>query len=204
MNRSAAGGLLAALCIALLSAVAPASAAQAAEVASFGVAVVAANGSGCPNANATATAVDGSSFTVASNAFFAWSGAGAATTAARQNCQYALQVTPPDGYTYAVQGADYSGYALVGDGITGTQAARYYFQGEADTASVSHPLASPYSGSWSTADAFESDELVFAPCDSVRQLDINTEVRVTPTSTGLHWVYQDPSFTVHLTWQACS
>jgi hypothetical protein len=204
MLRTAAGGLLTTLSLVLLGAVAPASAAQAAEIDALDVSVVAVNGSGCPDATATARPLDASSFAVDSTAYFAWSGTDAPTTAVRRNCLYAIQVAQPAGWTYAVQGAEYSGYALLDDGVTGTQAARYYFQGESDSAAVSHPFTGPYNGSWTATDAFESDELVFAPCDAERLLNINTEVRVSSASAGLNWNFLNSSFTVHLVWQACS
>lgn len=203
MIRTAAGGLLTTLSIALL-AVAPASAAQAAAPAALDVAVVTANGSGCPNATASAQSVDSSTFTIGLSAYYAWSGDSAPTTDFRKNCQIALQIDQPAGWTYAVQGADYSGYALLEDGVIGTEAAHYYFQSETTTVTGSHPITGPYTGSWTATDAFTGDDLVFAPCDAERNLNINTEVRVTPGTTGLNWMYLDPSVTVHLAWQACS
>jgi hypothetical protein len=204
MIRTATGGLVTTLSVALL-AVAPASAAHAAAPAALDaldVSVVTANGSGCPSSGATAQALDSSSFTVDTASFYAWSGDSAPTTDFRKNCQIALQITQPAGWTYAVESADYSGYALLGDDVTGLQAAHYYFQGSSDTASASHSFAGPFAGSWNTSDA--PDSQVFAPCDAERNLNINTEVRVTAGTTGLNWMYQDPSFTVHLTWQACA
>jgi hypothetical protein len=201
MNRTAAGGALTAFAVALVGVATP-SAAQAAEVAAFEISVVSANGSGCPNATATAQSVDDNSFTVDSTPFFAWSGSGSPVDAIRQNCQIALQITRPAGWTYAVQGAGYNGYAQLEEGVTGLQSTSYYFQAESTTVRGSHPVTG--SGAWTATDTFAGDDLVFAPCDAERLLNINTSVQVLPVPTGVNWVYQSPAFTVDLAWQPCS
>lgn len=199
MNRSTAGGLTASLSIALLGVVAPAAAAQAAPALS--VSVVTANGSGCPSSSATAQAVDSDTFTVRTDPYYAWSGDSAPTTDFRKNCLVALSISQPAGWTFAVTGADFDGYALIGDGLTGTQAATYYFQAQAEQQSGSHTIDGPHTGSWSTSDSFS--DLIYAPCDAPRNLNINTSVRVSPSTDGLNWIWQDPTFTVHLAWKAC-
>ena len=207
MLFTAGKGLVATLSIGLLGAVAPATAAQAATPAGFDASVVTANGSGCPNGTASArTLSDGTSLAIDFDGYYAWSGGNASTTDFRHNCQFAIEISQPQGWTYAVEGADYSGFAVLDPGITGVQAAHYYFQGETATASGSHTFAGPYTGTWNVSDAFGPDELVFAPCDSALLLNVNTEVRVTPQTDVPEpsAVWLDPSFTLHLTWQPCS
>jgi hypothetical protein len=206
MLRNASKGLIATLSIGLLGAVAPATAAQAAEPASLDASVVSANGSGCPNGTATARPLsDGSSLAIDFEGYYAWSGGNAPTTAFRTNCQFAISISQPAGWTYAIDGANYSGFAVLDSGVTGVEAAHYYFQGDAATVTGSHTFAGPYTGTWNASDAFGSDELVYAPCDAERLLNVNTEVRVTPQANVPEpsAVWLDPSFTLHVTWKAC-
>jgi hypothetical protein len=113
MSRTAAWALAAALLAAVapaspVRAATPASPASPATPAAFAVTVVTANGSGCPNSAATARVLpDGSSFTIGFSGYFAWAGADAPPTAFRRNCQFNIQITPPDGVTYAVASAEY-------------------------------------------------------------------------------------------------
>ncbi len=180
MSRNAAGvraaTLPAAFAAVLLAAAAPASAAQAAPADELAVTVVTANGSGCPNAPATAQILpDGTSFTIDFGGYVAWAGGGAPATAFRKNCQFSLQITAPEGMTYAVTKAEYSGFALLNDGVSGVQTARYYFQGQSSTTTVSHRFTGALTDDWRTADVFGPEQLVFAPCDTQRNLNLNTE-----------------------------
>lgn len=193
-----------ALAATLLGAVAPAVTPRAAE---FAVTVVTANGSGCPQSSATAEVQpDGSSFTVDFSGYFAVAGGDTSPTAFRRNCQFALQVTGPAGLTYAVAGADYSGFALLNDGVTGLQAAGYYLQGQPATAVRSHRFTGPLADTWQTSDTFTPAEMVFAPCTDQRLLNVNTEVRLTPqpAAADLNAMVVDPSLTLHLAWKACA
>ena len=201
-----AAALPAAVAAAVLATAMPASATPPDTTPELAVTVVTANGSGCPQSTATAEVLpDGTSFTVAFHGNMAWTGDGAAPTDFRANCQLSFQISQPEGMTYAVAEADYSGFALLDDGVTGVQMARYYFQGQPSTTSASHRFTGEVADNWQTTDVFAVDRLVFAPCWAQRNLAINTELRVTPrpADAGLNAMVMDPSFTVHLVWQAC-
>lgn len=193
-----------ALSVAVLGVVAPATAAQAAPPS---VSVVAANGSGCPIASsgaATAGPLSSSStFDISFDGYYLYTDDDSTATDFRRNCQFNLQVTRPAGWTYAVEGAEYSGFALLDAGVKGAQYASYYFQGQATTVSRSHVFSA--TGSWNSADEFDSAELVWAPCGAERLLNINTELRITgrPTSSEFNAVFLDPTFSVDLTWKKC-
>jgi hypothetical protein len=203
MFRIAAGALAAAL----LGAVAPALPVQAATATALAVTVVTANGSGCPNSTATARVLpDGSSFTIDFTGYHAWAGSNAPSTAFRRNCQFALRITGPEGMTYAVASAEYSGFALLNDGVTGAQTASYYFQGQSATTATSHRFIGPLADTWETSDVIALDKLVFASCLDERNLNVNTELRLTPqpASANLNVMVMDPSITLHLAWQTCA
>src|SRR5262249_12722859 len=145
------------------------------------VSVVAANGSGCPNSPATATVgPDGSTVTIAFSGYYAWTGSDASVTDWRKNCQFNLSVQAPDGQSYAVEGADYSGFALAREGVTGIQATSYYVQGQSATTTVTHRFTGPTARTWKTQDVIDEGDLSWSPCGVQRNLNVNTELRLTP------------------------
>jgi uncharacterized protein DUF4360 len=204
MRRTTVGGLFAALSVALLGVVAPASAAQAAAPS---VAVVGANGTGCPIASAGPASAgplsSGSTFDISFDGYYLYTDNDSTTADFRRNCQFSLQVTRPAGWTYAVEGAEYSGFALLDAGVKGAQYASYYFQGQSTTVSRSHVFEG--TRTWTSTDEIDSASLVWAPCDAERLLNINTELRITgrPTTSEFNGVFLDPTFSVDLAWRKC-
>ena len=172
--------------------------------------VVTVNGSGCPAGTATVVpSADNTTFTVTYSDYLAQAGVGASLTDFRKNCQLSIRVVPPAGYTFAIARADYQGYANLAQGATGAELASYYFQGSSATEQVSHVFTGPYNDVWQTTDV---GALAYAPCGTLRNLNINTELRVsaggsdssTTTSVmamdstrgSVHTVY-------HLNWARC-
>jgi hypothetical protein len=143
------------------------------------ISVVTANGSGCPAGSATVdVSPDRRAFTVTYSEYLAQVGVGTKPTDFRKNCQLALDVHIPHGFTYAVASADYRGYAHLERGATGTAVASYYFQGNSQTARAAHPFNGPFEDNWQTTDTVAVEALVFEPCGAQRNLNINTELRV--------------------------
>jgi len=141
--------------------------------------VVAANGSGCPLGSADVTvSPDNKAFTVTYSQFIAQVGAGAKPTDFRKNCQMALNVHVPQGFTFAIAGADYRGFAHLEPGATGSQTANYYFQGEAQTTRVRHDFSGPLDSDFQRTDTVGIGSLSYLPCGEERFLNVNTELRV--------------------------
>lgn len=137
------------------------------------------NGSGCPAGTAAvAVSPDNTAFTVTYSNYLAQVGVGSKPTDRRKNCQLGLRVHVPQGFTYAVERADYRGFAHLEPGATGLEKANYYFQGLSRTVPVSHPLSGPYDDDWQNTDETDSASLVYAPCGEERNFNINTELRV--------------------------
>ncbi|SDZ15788.1 protein of unknown function [Micromonospora pattaloongensis] len=176
--------------------------------------VITVNGSGCPAGTAAvAVAPDNTAFTVTYSEYLAQVGVGAKPTDARKNCQLALQVQVPSGFTYAILQADYRGYAFLASGATATQRANYYFQGNSPTVYKSHPFSGPLDDNWQTTDTSEVASLVYAPCGELRYLNINTELRVaagtsdiTKTTSFVSMDSTDGSIntTYHFAWKRCN
>ncbi|MGW6412672.1 DUF4360 domain-containing protein [Streptomyces vinaceus] len=153
------------------------------------VEVVNVNGSGCPSGTtAVAVAPDNNAFTVTYSQYTAQSGPDSNPIDFRKNCQIALEVHIPQGYTYAIARADYRGFAHLAQGATALQRANYYFAGMPDNTAVNHRLSGPMNDNWQHSDTATAETLVYAPCGADRLLNINTELRVKSSST-------DPSAT---------
>ena len=210
VRRMAAVAFAAAISASMISG--PASAAQqdAFEAPSGKVTVdlVSVNGSGCPAGTARATmAPDNTGFHIYYSDFVARDGSGAAPTAYRKNCQIAVQVHVPQGYTYAVASAEYRGTTNLAAGSTALLRSNYYFQGNSGNNVVDTTFAGPRVGGWRVVDSTEVNELVYSPCGKDINLNVNTELRVdsasAPSSISLRSSDGDVETLVHFSWLTC-
>jgi hypothetical protein len=176
--------------------------------------IVTVNGSGCPaGTTAVAVAPDNTAFTVTYSDYMAQVGVGAKATDTRKNCQLAVQVNIPSGFTFAIAQADYRGYASLAKGATGMQRASYYFQGESATQASTHRLPTgPFDDNWQATDTTAVAEMVYAPCGVKRYLNINTELRVGAGSSDINRTTSfmtmdstdaDVSTVYHFSWKRC-
>jgi hypothetical protein len=169
--------------------------------------LVTANGSGClPGTAAVTIDPDNSSFTVTYSAFTALVGVDAQNTDWRKNCQLNVVVQAPPEYRYTITQADSRGFASLAAGAGATQRANYYFQGQTQTAYNTHTFAGPADLDWQTTDDVPAQSIVWSPCGVARNLNINTELRVTAgtsnTATTTSLMTMD-SAVYHLTWDLC-
>ncbi|KIF03219.1 hypothetical protein PL81_25520 [Streptomyces sp. RSD-27] len=176
------------------------------------VEVAGVNGSGCPQGSAdVAAASDNTAFTVTYSSYLAQTGAGAGGTEFRKNCQLALRIHVPQGFTYAIARADYRGFAHLQRGAYGQERANYYFQGNAQTARVTHQFSGPFSDNWQASDQTDYADLVWAPCGEERNLNVNTELRVyggTSAPQNLSFMSMDSTdgsvgTVYHFEWKEC-
>ncbi|MER6983431.1 DUF4360 domain-containing protein [Streptomyces carpinensis] len=170
------------------------------------------NGSGCPQGTAAvAVSPDNTAFTVTYSDYLAQAGGDSDPTAFRKNCQLNLIVHVPQGFTYAIAGADYRGFLSLQPGATGTQRASYYFQGSSGTAFKTHPFNGPYNDDWQATDSTDWAQLVWAPCGVLRNFNINTELRVNAGGSApgkvsfmtMDSTDGDISTVYHLAWKEC-
>jgi hypothetical protein len=160
---------------------APASAAMPAKLPTdkMVIDVVAANGSGCPFGTADVTvSPDNTAFTVTYSQFTAQVGKSATPLDFRKQCQLALNVHVPQGFTYAIASADYRGYAHLEKGAFGNETAYYYFQGNSQTTRVKHDFNGYTDNDWQRTDSVGIGSLSYLPCGEERYLNVNTELRV--------------------------
>jgi Domain of unknown function (DUF4360) len=175
------------------------------------VAVATVNGTGCkPGTAAVAVSPDNTAFTVTYSEYIAEAGPSVALTAARRNCQLSVAVNVPGGYTFAVNKTDYRGYANIAAGASAVQQASYYFQGMSSNQIAVHPtLRGPFADNWQFTDEVPLEALVWHPCGAQRNLNINTEIRLTKgTSTAASYINMDATDSaintiIHYKWDEC-
>jgi hypothetical protein len=174
------------------------------------VTVASAAGSGCPSRHAEAALnAANTDLMLDYEPFAALATPGASPTDARRNCQVSLTVAVPDGYTFAIQRTTHEGYANLADGATGTQRTSWYWQGTSQTGSLSHVYGGPYGGSFRATDELGVAALVWRPCGSTRNLNINAEVVVNagssaPAAMNFMAIGIGDESAYHLVWQRCS
>jgi hypothetical protein len=141
------------------------------------------NGSGCPSGTARVSALPGNTgFRVRYESFLAQDGGSADPTDIRKNCQIALLLNIPQGFTLAVARADYRGVAHLESGATGLERSNYYFQGDSGNNYADHTFKGPLDGSWSATDV--APVLEWSPCGQQVILNINSELRVDANGSG--------------------
>lgn len=177
------------------------------------VEVATVNGSGCPAGTAAvAAAADNTAFTVTYSHFRAEAGGSSDPTAFRKNCQLAVQVSYPQGFTYGIAQADHRGFGHLAAGVRGVEQADYYFAGQSGTTHKTHTFAGPLSDNWQATDKTGAGSIVHAPCGERRLFNINTELRVITSSTdsknttsfmSLDSTDASVSTKYHFSWKKC-
>ncbi|WFE29140.1 DUF4360 domain-containing protein [Solwaraspora sp. WMMD791] len=172
--------------------------------------LVAMAGSGCePGTADVAVSPDNTAFTTIYSDYLVQAGPGIPVTDGRRNCQLNVLVHVPAGYTFAIVKVDYRGYGLLEQGAIATQMANYYFQGMTESTSTNHPIAAPLDDNWVVTDEVPIGSVVWHPCGELRNLNINTELRLSKgTSTGESFLTMDSTdgsieTTYHMAWQPC-
>ncbi len=136
-------------------------------------------GSGCPAGTvANVLADDAKAFTLLFDSYVAEGGPGIPLSAGRKNCQIAVDLRFPQGWSYTIVDVDYRGYAKVDAGALGTQKTTYYFAGQTGSASMKTDFPGPYAKDYQIRNSLGLAAAVFSPCGVNRALNLNTQVRV--------------------------
>jgi len=174
--------------------------------------LVAMAGSGCrPGTADVAVSPDNTAFTAIYSEYLAQVGPGIPTAEGRKNCQLNVLVHVPQGFTYAIAKVDYRGYGLLSRGAVASQRANYYFQGMSQSTFTNHPLAAPLDDNWMVSDEVPVAAMVWHPCGELRNLNINTELRIakgTSPAADTSFVTMDSTdgsieTTYHFAWRTC-
>lgn len=163
----------------------------------YTVEVVTQNGSGCRAPVAATRADDGTALTLSSEFDLARRNGDARPTDLRKNCQVAIRVESPAGWTFATRGISVRGYAVIGSSLAGLVRTSRYVAG---TAAVldQHALL-PGEDSWSLDSTAPSP---FAPCGASRLQNVTLEWRL--SGQGQAPSYIGPSTVIlPLEWKRC-
>jgi hypothetical protein len=141
------------------------------------------NGSGCPAGTAQATiANDKQSLHVVYGQFAAMAGPGIPLPRSRSNCIVNISAKVTDGFTWAVAEVDFRGVSQIADGGSGVHRTTYFFQGQAQQLVTTHSFSPGPQRPWADKDEFDASNALFAPCNAQRSLNIDTSLRVTPST----------------------
>ncbi|GLZ28793.1 hypothetical protein Lesp02_09830 [Lentzea sp. NBRC 105346] len=172
--------------------------------------VVTVNGSGCkPGTASVYVSPDNTWFKVTYRDYYVVAGNEAPPTDFRKNCQIVLRVNTPQGFSYGISRADYKGFLYIPEKASALQRANYYFQGSPANNIRDHRFSGPYGDYWHTTDETEFAKIVYSPCGEQRNLNINTELRVTRGDEGsTSFMTMDSSrgeeeTLYHFSWKSC-
>lgn len=137
-------------------------------------------GSGCKQGTvASSLSKDLQSFTLLFDDFVASTGSGTTAKDSRKNCQINIDLRYPQGWSYSVLSVDYRGFIDIPSGVSATQSATYYFSGQTAQNTYSSTTPGPYTGNYLYHDEVGTEALVWSPCGSVVQGNINSQVYLT-------------------------
>lgn len=172
--------------------------------------LVAMAGSGCrPGTADVAVSPDNTAFTTIYSDYLVQAGPNIPVTEGRKNCQLNVLVHVPNGYTFAIVKVDYRGYGLLNRGAVASQRANYYFQGMTQSSYTNHSIPAPLDDNWIASDEVPIASAVWHPCGELRNLNINTELRLSRgSSTGTNFLTMDSTdgsieTLYHMIWDTC-
>ncbi len=141
-------------------------------------------GSGCSAGSVSQNlSDDAKAFTLLFDSYVAEAGPGMPLSMARKNCQIALDLRFPQGWSYTVFTVDYRGYARLDRGTSGEQVSSYYFQGQPKTGNLKTSYYGPTEKDYQIRDTLGLDALVWSPCGANRALNMKTQVRVSASGS---------------------
>lgn len=140
-------------------------------------------GSGCPAGTVSELlAPDAKAFTLLFDSYVAEAGPEIPLSRSRVNCQIAVDLRFPQGWSYTLFDVDYRGYANLQSGTTGLQKTTYYFQGQRSAPSMQSLFRGPFNNDYHVKDTLGISAVAWSPCGMTRALNLNTQVRVTAPS----------------------
>jgi hypothetical protein len=173
------------------------------------------NGSGCPAGTVAANFTP--DFTVLEltfSDFVAQVGPGLKPADSRKNCIIAVTLHIPAGFTFALVGADYRGFAQVDPGITGQQTTTYFIAGQIGSFSLSSHIPADLDGfgNYSRQDEIPVAEWVWNKCgtDGIANLNASVSMSNSQNKAGSGLMTLDETdispqvlFHWHFAWQTC-
>lgn len=136
-------------------------------------------GSGCPQGTVGQHfSDDGTVLTLIFDSFIASAGSGVPVTESRKNCQINVNLHIPQGWAFALATVGYRGYVQLPAGVSATQKSIYYFQGETAQVSSDTNFSGPVAKDYVAQDQIPLSTVVWSGCNTIRPVNINTQVRI--------------------------
>jgi hypothetical protein len=133
-----------------------------------------------------------------------------------KDCNIGIDLRSPQGLSYSVGSFYYQGYTILDkSGMSATQTAKYYFQGNPLPAVENRSqLNGPYDNSYIFSDQIGVVDLVWSPCGATRRLNALTRLQVRNNSRKTGSGYTNTSavdatvdtkfrFVFGLSWRTC-
>lgn len=141
-------------------------------------------GSGCPAGSAAINmAVDLGAITVITDSMTAESGPSVPMTDSRKLCQLLVDIHIPTGWQYSISGVETKGYVQLDRGTSAFQSNRYYFSGNAASATLQSTINGPVDRDYTLLDNIAAgSQEIWSPCGISRALNIAVQARVTGAS----------------------
>ncbi|KAF3002628.1 hypothetical protein E8E13_009012 [Curvularia kusanoi] len=145
----------------------------------FKIVNVVSGGTGCPQGSVDVDWTDDKVLPVYyGKEFTASVGPRSAITDSRKFCQLNLQLEYSAGYSFAIYSADYTGFADLDAGVTGTVKSSYYFSGSTDQTSSALVLSGPTKAKFKKQDNVDVE--VWSPCSGETLFNVDASVALTP------------------------
>eukprot|EP00244_Chara_vulgaris_P005277 TRINITY_DN2099_c0_g1_i2.p1 TRINITY_DN2099_c0_g1~~TRINITY_DN2099_c0_g1_i2.p1 ORF type:complete len:211 (+),score=29.41 TRINITY_DN2099_c0_g1_i2:231-863(+) len=164
------------------------------------------SGNGCPSSSAVGSiSNDATALTLIFSSFTASTDRGLADT--RKNCIVTIKLNYPPGYIYTLGTVTVRGYANLESKVKGTVRIGYHISGRVGSGSATYTFYGPFNNNFERSSGFEN--AVGSECGRVRDLNINSEVRVHPGKPPRKGIVtmdsQDLKFTqiYNIKWKRC-
>ena len=163
------------------------------------------NGTGCAgNSAAGAISPDTLALTSTFSDFLAAVGPGNEPDAASRNCLITVNVNVPAGWSYALNGVDYRGFAALDSGVMATRKSLYMISGSPVHVTPPARLKGPFSDDFAQTDVGPDAPGVWSPCGGGQVLWVAAQTEV---SNGGHASRQGQitidSIDTELQWRRC-
>ena len=168
-------------------------------------------GSGCPQGT-VGSLISGppgglpNTLTLLFDAFEASQGSGVAARLRQVNCNIAINLLVPQGFSFSLFEAEYRGYADLPSGLRGVQTTTYAFQ-FSNSATFETEIRGPYEDEYERTD--EVGTAVFSPCGGSVPLNLRTSValrgnRTSNASMNVEQITNRVTQLYNFRWRRCS
>ena len=168
-------------------------------------------GTGCPGGSASVSvSPDQTSLSILFDQFLVEAGGSTGKTFDRKNCNIAIPVTVPQGYSVSVFAIDYRGFVGIPSGGRAQLSVNYFLPGGGRGVTTTKTFSGPYSSDYIKSDSLGLSAIVWTACGASTNLRANTSMRVQTNSNNAQAMATVDTMDVqagliyHLQWRRCN